>query len=152
MSKGVGTILVSAFNLINGERQGDYGDPKESFERIARFWSVYLGHEVSGKDVAMMMVLLKMSREMSGHKPDNLLDMAGYVGLADALEANKKAAEKTAKEFAAVFEKGEAKQKPCCKNCKHYSTEAIGECRIPGMLTYCPEQQVCDKYEEADNK
>lgn len=99
MSKGVGTILVSAFNLINGERQGDYGDPRESFERIARFWSVYLGHEVSGKDVAMMMVLLKMSREMSGHKPDNLLDMAGYVGLAEYIEGEYEERGKKANEF-----------------------------------------------------
>lgn len=99
MSKSVGTILVSAFNLINGERQGDYGDPRESFERIARFWSVYLGHEVSGKDVAMMMVLLKMSREMSGHKPDNLLDMAGYVGLAEYMEGEYEERGRKANEF-----------------------------------------------------
>lgn len=107
MKKELGDILLKARELINGERQSEYGDPRESFERIARFWSVYLGHEVSGKDVAMMMVLLKMSREMSRHKPDNLVDMAGYVGLADAL---------TQKAECVSHEETEL-----CENCQHIS-------------------------------
>jgi hypothetical protein len=41
-----------------------------------------LGRAVSGKDVAVCMALLKLSREAYLHKIDNLLDAAGYVGLA----------------------------------------------------------------------
>lgn len=119
MEKELGDILLKARELINGERQSEYGDPRESFELIARFWSVYLGHEVSGKDVAMMMVLLKMSREMSGHKPDNLLDMAGYVGLADAL---------TQKAECVKHEENER-----CEKCQHLS--------ISGRVLWCNEYQ-----------
>lgn len=65
---------------MNG--QEDYGSPAESFARIAALWSAYLGHPVSRKDVAVCMVLLKLAREATSHKRDNLLDAAGYIGIA----------------------------------------------------------------------
>lgn len=78
-----GKILLEAHGLINGERQGEYGSPRESFCRIAAMWSVYLVRELDGHDVACMMALLKLGREAHGHKRDNLLDAAGYIGLAE---------------------------------------------------------------------
>jgi len=81
-----GNILLEAHALINAERQGDYGSPAASFSRIAALWSAYLGHAVTGKDVAMCMALLKFSREAHRHKRDNLLDAAGYIGLAADME------------------------------------------------------------------
>ncbi|MDR0477673.1 MAG: DUF6378 domain-containing protein [Desulfobulbaceae bacterium] len=84
-----GSILLKAHALINGERQADYGDPADSLNRIAELWSVYLDKTVTGKDVAMCMALLKISRESHEHKRDNLLDAAGYIGLAaDAIESD----------------------------------------------------------------
>lgn len=77
-----GAILLEAHNLINGERQGDYGAPANGFNRIAAMWSAYLGREIKGHDVACMMALLKLAREAHNHKPDNLIDAAGYIGLA----------------------------------------------------------------------
>ena len=81
-----GNILLEAHALINAERQGDYGPPSESFARVATLWSAYLGHSVTGKDVAVCMALLKFSREAHAHKRDNLLDAAGYIGLAADME------------------------------------------------------------------
>lgn len=77
-----GAILLEAHSLINGERQGEYGEPCESFRRIAAMWSAYLGKEVTGHDVGCMMALLKLARDANRHKPDNLIDAAGYIGLA----------------------------------------------------------------------
>ena len=82
-----GAILLDAHALINAERQDDYGSPSESFARIAALWSAYLGHTVTGKDVAVCMALLKIAREMNSHKRDNLLDAAGYIGIAADMEA-----------------------------------------------------------------
>ena len=82
-----GNILPEAHALINAERQGDYGPPSASFARIAALWSAYLGHTVTGKDVAVCMALLKLAREANRHKRDNLLDAAGYIGLAADMEA-----------------------------------------------------------------
>lgn len=77
-----GKLLIQAAELINGKRRADYGDPATCFERVAVMWSAYIGKEVSAHDVACLMALLKLAREASRHKPDNLLDAAGYIGLA----------------------------------------------------------------------
>lgn len=87
MSNGI--ILLEAHALINAERQESYGAPVESFCRTARLWSAYLGHSVTAKDVAACMALLKLSREAHQHKRDNLLDAAGYIGLAADMEGQK---------------------------------------------------------------
>lgn len=81
-----GAILLEAHALINAECQGDYGTPVESFARIATLWSAYLGHLLTGKDVAICMTLLKVAREANNHKRDNLLDAAGYIGIAADME------------------------------------------------------------------
>ena len=75
-------ILRDALSLVNADRQDDYGTPAASFQRIAALWSAYLCHPVSCRDVACCMALLKLAREAHGHKRDNLLDAAGYIGLA----------------------------------------------------------------------
>jgi len=49
-------------------------------------WSVYLGRQVSAKDVCLMLAMLKLCREMNAHVHDNLLDAAGYIGLAADME------------------------------------------------------------------
>lgn len=72
--------------LVKGERQNAYGDPDVSFNRIAKLWSAHLGTEVTKRDVALMMILMKVSREKSNHKADNLDDIEGYVYCARTLK------------------------------------------------------------------
>ena len=38
-------ILDKVKNIINGDRLDCYGPPKESFQRIADYWNVYLSHK-----------------------------------------------------------------------------------------------------------
>lgn len=76
-------ICEEALHVINGERQDQYGNPEDTFFRIACLWSSYLGREVEGSDVANMMILLKMAREKEGRgKKDNYVDIIGYAALA----------------------------------------------------------------------
>ena len=82
------SILEEADKLINGDRKEDYGDVRESFERIAKLWSVVLGIEVTSKQVNLCMMQLKMSREIGKHKRDNLVDICGYAALVDKLLDN----------------------------------------------------------------
>ena len=82
-----GTILNEALSLINAQRQDEYGPPSASFGRIAAMWGAYLGQPVSCRDVACLMALLKLAREAHAHKADNLVDAAGYIGLAGDLAA-----------------------------------------------------------------
>ena len=78
-----GSILDKAKAIINGERQGAYGDPEDSFKLIAAYWGAYLHEPLTPLDVAHMMMLLKLAR-MSGQMPheDNYVDLAGYAGIA----------------------------------------------------------------------
>ena len=79
------SITDEAQAIVNGERRQDYGDMAESFERIAGFWSAYLGKHVDSLDVAKMMILLKVSRAKHNNHRDSYVDIAGYVECADRL-------------------------------------------------------------------
>ncbi len=79
--------LTSAEKLINHDRAQQYGSPEASFDRIADLWTTYLGTSISATDVALMMVLLKVSRaKASPKKQDSYDDMCGYAALAAELE------------------------------------------------------------------
>jgi len=66
-------------------RENDYGHPGENFGRIAEIWSAVLGTSVSPRDVARCMIGMKISRDCTKPKRDNMLDAAGYAYLTEAL-------------------------------------------------------------------
>ena len=81
-------ILDKVKNIVNGDRLDSYGLPKESFQRIADYWNVYMNHTIGDgdilpKDVAIMMALFKLAREENKHKEDNIVDMLAYILLYD---------------------------------------------------------------------
>lgn len=81
-------ILDEAKKTVVQDRQDDYGNPEDSFAMIADFWTTYLKGKgklsagIDSLDVSMMMELLKIARETTGHKMDNFVDMAGYAACA----------------------------------------------------------------------
>lgn len=80
------SVAVEAERIINGPRRDTYGPVEESFQRIADLWKPVLGIEVTVEQVAAMMVLLKVARELGGqHHRDNLVDICGYALLWDRL-------------------------------------------------------------------
>ena len=70
---------------IVNERADQYGDPSPNMERTAALWSAYLGQPVTAHDVAMCMVLVKVSRAKAGVNADNYVDIAGYASIAQDL-------------------------------------------------------------------
>jgi len=85
------SILEEALELTRGSRQKDYGHPVENFTKIANLWTAYLENKdecviLTPKDVALMMILFKVAREQSGHKRDNLVDIAGYASTTAMVE------------------------------------------------------------------
>lgn len=86
-----GTILAEANELIYGDRAAAYGPVSISFNRIAKFWSIIAGSEITAEQVGLMMVALKMSRQMSKSGRDNLVDIAGYAGCLAKIEEEKAA-------------------------------------------------------------
>ena len=80
-------LFDAAGKIINGERQTSYGNPEDSFAWIAQRWNQYLkgrfnaDFELTAEDVPFMMADFKMARECNQHKPDNLVDAVGYLGI-----------------------------------------------------------------------
>jgi hypothetical protein len=79
------TVAVDAINLVEGDRQEQYGSYDENLSRIAAMWSGYLGKEIDAMDVSLMMVLLKISRSKAGYARDNAVDGVAYFLMHDSL-------------------------------------------------------------------
>ncbi|WP_200962214.1 DUF6378 domain-containing protein [Mycobacterium sp. Root265] len=78
-------VLQEAEKLIFGDREETYGDPSESFARIANLWTAYIGKLIEPQDVANLMILLKVSRTKGTFHRDSFVDIGGYAGLAERL-------------------------------------------------------------------
>ena len=83
------SILKEAHNIIYGDREKTYGHPSKNLNTIAVMWTAYLNarretKEVTAKDVAAMMMLVKVARFANDptHK-DNLVDICGYAALVE---------------------------------------------------------------------
>ena len=95
-------ILDSAKKCVCEDRNGQYGEPEDSFKYIAEYWEVYLRHNcvsqgvdvcVTPADVAMMMALFKIARIEAARietaqKPslDSYVDAAGYIACGGGIE------------------------------------------------------------------
>ena len=78
-------VLTEAANLIDGDRNAQYGPPTQDFERTAAIWSAMFGHKMTAPftpaDVAKAMIGLKLSRlAWQEDKRDSWVDVAGYAG------------------------------------------------------------------------
>ena len=69
-----------AAETIGHDRYSDYGDPVESFNRIALMWSAIAGADIGPHQVAHMMIALKLSRlQADPTHLDSLVDIVGYA-------------------------------------------------------------------------
>lgn len=76
-------ILERANDIVNNrseEKERQYGDFSESMEKTAKLASIMSSKNISAKDVYLVMIALKMSRESFSHGEDNLLDAVAYIG------------------------------------------------------------------------
>ena len=72
-----------ALDIVTGERQNKHGDKIRNHCNIASMWSSYLGKEITARDVALMMALLKIARTKTGsHNDDDYVDGIGYMAIA----------------------------------------------------------------------
>lgn len=75
--------LMTGHRLVHGARGDNYGHPYEDFGRTADAVTAFLGNKLNApiepEDIALIMLCVKLSREMNKPKPDNLTDAAGYI-------------------------------------------------------------------------
>ena len=81
--------LAEAEKCICGDRDRDYGNPQGSFTLIGKLWSAYMDIEITAKDVAIMMALLKVARCKYSNKIDSFVDGAGYFACAGEVATEK---------------------------------------------------------------
>lgn len=89
-------ILEVAEQCVCHDRNEQYGSPEDNFKTIAYLWTDYLnaGNALRGvgiclraKDVAVMMILLKVARIATGSgSQDNWIDLAGYAACGGEIE------------------------------------------------------------------
>jgi len=83
-------LLEEATKVITKDRNNSYGEPDQDFKRTAKLWNIYLAdkeykdaatqQDLEGYDVAIMMMLLKISRlSWNPTHKDSWLDLAGYA-------------------------------------------------------------------------
>jgi hypothetical protein len=84
-------ILAEASRLTGGERNKEYGEPKDNLSATALLWTAYLQCRfadnanplLTAEDVAWLNVLQKISRSFHGvYKPDIYIDAAAYAAIA----------------------------------------------------------------------
>lgn len=77
-------VLERAAQIVNGDRDEQYGKPEDNFKTIAAFWSEYLFGDtdsVGPEDVAIMMMFMKLARLKASNyqSVDSWVDIAGYT-------------------------------------------------------------------------
>lgn len=79
------SVLREAEKLITGDRNKTYGPPTQNFQNIADMWSIRLQHKlkdderITSSEVAELLVLMKIARNMTELKRDTMVDIAGYA-------------------------------------------------------------------------
>lgn len=90
-------ILKEAESIVNGDRMKFYGHPSANHGCTAALWTAYLNRrcdrgdagyvlELSARDVCMLNILQKISRDANRRKEDNLTDIIGYAVNAAMIE------------------------------------------------------------------
>lgn len=83
-----------AASLVSGDREKQHGSKLVNHTNIAVMWTAWLRRRglianestLTAHDVAVMMVLLKAARTLSGsHNQDDYRDMIGYAAIAGHL-------------------------------------------------------------------
>lgn len=93
--KPLGSTLLEAHGLVTGARNQERGHPAAVYGPAATMTEAWLRargwggpHPLTAKDMMIIMTFFKIARESQAHHPDNLVDGAGYLGIAGDLEGS----------------------------------------------------------------
>ncbi len=88
-------LLIEAAGLVAGQRDSTYGPPAVNWGRIADALNAVYGPRLdepgfrfTAADVAVIMIVTKLSRQVHVSKYDNWLDIAGYAACGAEVDAN----------------------------------------------------------------
>lgn len=82
------SVLEEAQRIVAGDRGDQYGHPGDDFARTAGAWHALFGWEVTPAQVALAMVVVKLSRlQETPLKRDSVVDIAGYAQTYEMVQA-----------------------------------------------------------------
>lgn len=81
-------ILEEAIKITSEDRRADYGDARTAVQNTCDIWSVILDKTIEPWQFCLMMVALKMTRQIASRKRDNLVDIAGYARVGEMIDEN----------------------------------------------------------------
>lgn len=87
------SICQEAHDIVyerSEEKERQYGPFNEGMERAAQIASGATGKDITDKDMYMIIVALKLSRESYMHKEDNILDAIAYLAALNNSENEKR--------------------------------------------------------------
>lgn len=91
--------LQRADDIVHGNRNDSYGEPRENHETTAAIFSEFMRRrygtfpEITGEDVCWFNIAQKMSREAHCKTPDGLTDICGYTANIEIIRSGKTVAE-----------------------------------------------------------
>jgi len=89
----IGETCEQARSLLCGDRLAQYGD--STLPRAVAAFNVLTGQALTIAQACLLMRLIKESRELVQHKPDNMIDLAGYADLQNYWMAHEQQTEET---------------------------------------------------------
>ena len=78
-------LLLEADKLIHNDRAKAYGSFTDNMGKVSSLFSAMTGKQLTKKECAWFLICLKLARESSKHKRDNLVDATGYIALLDEM-------------------------------------------------------------------
>lgn len=76
-------LLKISNDLIYSERAKEYGSFKDNMTKISVIFEATSGIKLTEEQCAKSLIALKLAREGTKHKRDNLIDAVGYIALLD---------------------------------------------------------------------
>ena len=81
-------LLDIVKDLIYSERAKQYGSFEENMRKISAIFFELTDISLTEEECGYFLVSLKLARQGTKHKRDNLIDAVGYIALIDDMKGN----------------------------------------------------------------
>ncbi len=87
------SVCQIADEIVSGERRSTYGHPVKNFTETANILNAmgfsFQGRNLEPEDVGMMMIGVKLARQLNKNTKDNIVDLIGYAKCIDLIHQHK---------------------------------------------------------------